>query len=61
LETDALSEYPEKLCILVSQYSALIQSAPCPLAEGFAEMAEFAAFLYFGIGWQRFHMSVQIQ
>jgi hypothetical protein len=55
---DALSRHPEKLCILVAQYFALILSAPCTLTEDLAEMAEFAAFLYFGIGWQRFHISI---
>jgi len=49
---DALSSHPEKLCILVSQYSALILSAPCPPTKGFAERAEFAAFLYSGIRWR---------
>jgi hypothetical protein len=61
LAMDALCSHPEKLCILVSQYSALILSAPCPPTEGFAEMAEFAAFLYFGIEWQRFHTSILTQ
>jgi len=61
LVMDALSRHPEKLGILVSQYSALIQSAPCPSTEGFAALAEFAAFLYCGIGWQRFHTSIRIQ
>ncbi len=52
---DTLSSHPEKLCIPVLQYPALILSTQHPLTEGFAAMAEFAAFLYCGIGWQRFH------
>jgi len=52
---DTLPRHPEKLCIPVSQYSALILSAQRSLTQGFAAMAEFAAFLYCGIGWQRFH------
>ena len=51
VEMEALSRHLKKLCILVSQGSALILSAPCPPTEGFAEMAELAAFLYCGIGW----------
>src|SRR5262249_44599125 len=40
-------------CALLSR-NTLILSAPCSPTDGFAEMAEFTAFLYFGREWQRF-------